>query len=101
MFEAESDFDTVSNNSSEGCGCTKKDSNCSDFSWENSDSSEVGMLYRGRHEQRDKPSEKVNSSTEGVSHVSEAASNHVKLVAAEWEALEQNHYTDRPLETSS
>ena len=30
-----------------------------------------------------------------------AANNHIKLVAAEWEALEQNHYTDRPLETSS
>ena len=71
MFEAESDFDTVSNNSSEGSGCTKKDSNCSDLSWENSDSSEVGMLYRSRHEQRDKPSEKVNISNEGLSHVSE------------------------------
>ena len=69
MSEAEVDFDTASSNSSEGSCCTKKDSNCSDFSWENSDSSEVGILYQGKQEQRNNPSEKVNISNEGLSHV--------------------------------
>ena len=71
MSEAEVDFDTASSNSSEGSCCTKKDSNCSDFSWENSDSSEVGILYQGKQEQRNNPSEKVNILNEGLSHVSE------------------------------